>query len=102
MSDTTGVPRSVHDLVERQAALRADAVYAVSTETAETAETADPADPVDPAAAPEALCYGELRARCGRVAALLQAQGLLPGDSGCERDFQRYSSQSRMPGWILG
>ena len=57
-------PATVRGLIERQVALRPDAVYARATESAQ-----------------QQLSYAELQAACGRVATLLQAQGLVPGDT---------------------
>jgi len=57
------VPDTVRALIDRQAATRPDAVYALATET------------------PQQLTYRQLRAGCGRLAALLQSQGLVPGDT---------------------
>ena len=56
-------PSTVRGLIEQQAADRPGAVYALATESAQQ------------------LSYGDLRAACGRVASLLQAQGLVPGDT---------------------
>ena len=56
-------PGTVRDLVELQAAQRPEAVYALATESAQQ------------------ITYRELQAACGRVATLLQAQGLVPGDT---------------------
>ena len=54
-------PDTVRALVERQAALRPQSVYALSTETGRT------------------LSFGELARSCRRVAALLAAHGARPG-----------------------
>ncbi len=54
---------TVRGLIDQQAALWPDAVYALATESARH------------------LAYGELRAACGRVATLLRAHGCLPGDT---------------------
>ena len=56
-------PATVRSLIERQATLRPDAVYACATESAQQ------------------IGYAELQAACGRVATLLQSQGLVPGDT---------------------
>ena len=79
MSDVAGVMRSVRDLIEWQASRHPDAVYAISTEATESSAANDAAEPRSASAEP--LRYGELKARCGRVAALLQAYGLVPGDT---------------------
>ncbi len=57
------LPRTVRGLVEQQAAQRPDAVYAQATESA------------------QALSYRELQRACGRVATLLKAHGVAPGDT---------------------
>ncbi len=54
---------TVRDLVERAAAATPDAVYACASETR------------------AALTFADLRRSCRRVAALLRAQGLAPGDT---------------------
>ena len=54
---------TVRGLIEQQAALRPDAVYAWATESAQQ------------------ISYAELQAACGRVAALLRLHGLAPGDT---------------------
>ena len=56
-------PATVRGLIEQQAADRPNAVYALATESAHQ------------------LTYGELQSACGRVATLLQSQGLAPGDT---------------------
>jgi len=56
-------PGTVRGLIELQAALRPEAVYALGTESAQT------------------LTFAELRTGCGRVATLLQARGSVPGDT---------------------
>ena len=62
MTDTAS-PGTVRGLIEQQAALRPEAVYALATESTQQ------------------LTYADLRAGCGRVATLLQAQGLASGDT---------------------
>ncbi|HYP85558.1 AMP-binding protein [Variovorax sp.] len=62
-TDSRHAGGTVHALVERQAALRPDAVYAVSSDGA------------------AAIGFGTLRARCREVCALLQADGVEPGDT---------------------
>jgi long-chain acyl-CoA synthetase len=58
-----GLPASVRELVQRQAALRPHTVYACH------------------AATPASLTFGELEQACLEVAALLRAHGSLPGDT---------------------
>ena len=60
-SPVGGRAASVRDLVESQAALRPDATYFIASETR------------------RALTFGELRASCNRVAALLAREGAGPG-----------------------
>ena len=57
------LPSTVRGLIEQQAALRPDAVYASATESAQQ------------------ISYAELQAACGRVATLLRLHGLAPGDT---------------------
>ena len=59
----TSTVSTVRSLVERQAALRPGAAYALATERAAQ------------------LDYGELRANCERVATLLMSHDLVPGDT---------------------
>ena len=57
------VPVTVRGLIERQAALRPSEVYALGTDSGLQ------------------VTYGDLQMACGRVATLLRAQGLAPGDT---------------------
>ncbi len=57
------LPATVRGLIDQQAALRPSAVYALATDSAQQ------------------ITYGDLHTACGRVAALLCAQGLAPGDT---------------------
>jgi long-chain acyl-CoA synthetase len=59
----TEAPRTVYALIERQATTQPDAAFALATESTQQ------------------LSYRDLQAACGRVAALLQDQGCLPGDT---------------------
>jgi acyl-CoA synthetase (AMP-forming)/AMP-acid ligase II len=59
----TRVPETVHALIERNAALRPQAPYALATESRQE------------------ISHGELALACRRIGALLRAQGLRPGDT---------------------
>ena len=63
MNSTGTAPATVRALIDAQASLRPDAVYAVATETGRH------------------LRYAGLRASCRRFAALLAAHGAAPGDT---------------------
>ncbi len=63
MSDAEDPPATVHALIERQAALRPEAVYALAVDG--TAQ----------------LSFGGLARHCRTVAALLRRHGLRPGDT---------------------
>ena len=54
---------TVRELIERQAALRPDAIYCIATEDGQR------------------IAYGELARSCRRVAALLQSHGVRRGDT---------------------
>ena len=68
------VPRTVRALLEHQALVRPNAVYALAV-------LAEPAALAPSPVAPAQLSFGELERSCRQVATLLLEQGLQPGDT---------------------
>jgi len=64
-------PRTVRALLEQQARLRPEAVYALAVS----------ADPLNASESPAPIRYAQLERSCRQVATLLRSQGLQPGDT---------------------